>query len=308
MPWPCSAEIGIGSPRPSRWNSSASVSRRGSSILLTSRSTGFFAARRIAAISSSPGVIPLRASTRKSTRSASSIPARACSAIERVIGVSSAMSTPPVSIRRNSLPFHSQISSLRSRVTPGVSWTTAARVPVSRLIRVDLPTFGKPTIATVPCRLVIARGARRRPAGRARASGRAIPRAAAARARSRRTPRGTPSRSGAAAEKSIGSPQAIEAGWKLPGRHVCEPWIAAAWTGTPSCSATIAAPGCAWPGTPLSCRVPSTKRPSACPCRAASRMSRTASRSDSPRRTEIVPKARISWPSPGARCASTLAT
>src|SRR6266516_198622 len=42
------------------------------------------------------------------------------------------------------------MSSLRSRVTPGVSWTTAARVPVSRFTSVDLPTFGKPTIATVP--------------------------------------------------------------------------------------------------------------------------------------------------------------
>src|SRR5207253_1514335 len=45
---------------------------------------------------------------------------------------------------------HSQISSFRSRVTPGVSCTTAARVPVSRFTIVDLPTFGKPTIATVP--------------------------------------------------------------------------------------------------------------------------------------------------------------
>ena len=34
---------------------------------------------------------------------------------------------------------------------------------------------------------------------------------------------------------------------------------------------------------------------------------RTASRSDSPRRTEIVPKSRISCPRPGTRCASTLA-
>ena len=53
-------------------------------------------------------------------------------------------------MRRNHVPVHSQSSSLRSRVTPGVSWTTAARLCVSRLISVDLPTFGKPTIATVP--------------------------------------------------------------------------------------------------------------------------------------------------------------
>jgi hypothetical protein len=62
------------------------------------------------------------------------------------------MSTPPVSISRNSVPAHSQTSSFRSRVTPGVSWTTAARVPVRRLTSVDLPTFGKPTTATVPAR------------------------------------------------------------------------------------------------------------------------------------------------------------
>ena len=54
------------------------------------------------------------------------------------------------------MPVHSQSSSLRSRVTPGVSCTTAARLWVSRLISVDLPTFGKPTIATVPA---ISRGA-----------------------------------------------------------------------------------------------------------------------------------------------------
>ena len=46
------------------------------------------------------------------------------------------------------------------------------------------------------------------------------------------------------------------------------------------------------------CRVPSTKRPSALPSRTISRIARTASRSDSPRRTERAPNARISWPSP----------
>ena len=54
-----------------------------------------------------PGVTPARASTTNSTRSASSIAARACSAICRVIGFVSTMSTPPVSISRNSVPFHS---------------------------------------------------------------------------------------------------------------------------------------------------------------------------------------------------------
>ena len=37
---------------------------------------------------------------------------------------------------------------MRSRVTPGVSSTMAARRPVSLLKSMDLPTFGRPTIAT----------------------------------------------------------------------------------------------------------------------------------------------------------------
>ena len=123
---------------------------RGSSILFASSSTGLCARRRIAASSSSPGVIPARASTTNRIRSASAIAARAWSAIERVIGVGSAMSTPPVSISRKRWPFQSATTSLRSRVTPGVSCTTAARDSVSRLTSVDLPTFGKPTTATVP--------------------------------------------------------------------------------------------------------------------------------------------------------------
>ena len=69
-------------------------------------------------------------------------------------------STPPVSMSRNVVPDHSQRSSLRSRVTPGVSWTTAVRVAVRRLISVDLPTFGKPTIATVPAISTSADGVR----------------------------------------------------------------------------------------------------------------------------------------------------
>ena len=39
--------------------------------------------------------------------------------------------------------------SRRSRVTPGRSSTSASRLPTSRLNSVDLPTFGRPTMATV---------------------------------------------------------------------------------------------------------------------------------------------------------------
>ena len=62
------------------------------------------------------------------------------------------------------------------------------------------------------------------------------------------------------------------------------------------------------PGTPDFCRVPSMKSPTARPSRAAWRISRTASRSDSPRRTASVPCWRISQPRKGVSCASTFAT
>ncbi len=147
---PCRPDSGKGSPKPSEWNSTARSSREGSSILFASTSTGFLARRRMSASSSSPGVTPAWASTTNSTRSASPIAVRACTAICFVTGLGSAMSTPPVSISRKRSPFHSQTSALRSRVVPWTESTTAARVAVSRLMSVDLPTFGKPTIATVP--------------------------------------------------------------------------------------------------------------------------------------------------------------
>ncbi len=150
LPVPWRPEIGIGSPSPRRWSSSASGSWPGSSILFARTSTGLRASRRIWATSSSPGVMPARASTTKRTRSASATASRACVAIALVRGVRSAMSTPPVSTRTKRLPVHSHTSSFRSRVTPDVSCTTAARDSVRRLTRVDLPTLGKPTIATAP--------------------------------------------------------------------------------------------------------------------------------------------------------------
>ena len=250
MPWPCSAEIGTGSPRPSRWNSSASVSRRGSSILFASRSTGFFAARRIAATSSSPGRDPGAARRRRTARGRPPrSPARAWSAIERVIGVSSAMSTPPVSTRRNSLavPLADQLLAV-ARHARGLVHDGGARAgqPVDQRRLADVREADDRDRSEQARHR--AGGTASAAAARARASGRASPRAAGARARSRRRPPGIPSRSGAAPRSRIGSPQATEAGWKLPGRQYCVPWIAAASTGTSSWSATIAAPGCAVAG------------------------------------------------------------
>jgi hypothetical protein len=68
--------------------------------LFAIRKTGLRDRRRIAASSSSPGVIPVRVSTTKRTRSASAIAVRACSTTPRAIGDGSVMSTPPVSTIR----------------------------------------------------------------------------------------------------------------------------------------------------------------------------------------------------------------
>ena len=42
-----------------------------------------------------------------------------------------------------------QVFFLGSRVVPGCSCTTARRSPIRRLKRVDLPTLGRPTSATI---------------------------------------------------------------------------------------------------------------------------------------------------------------
>ena len=57
-------------------------------------------------------------------------------------------SIPPVSIIVNSLSSHVTSEEIRSLVTPGVSLTIEIISPASTLKRVDLPTFGLPTIAT----------------------------------------------------------------------------------------------------------------------------------------------------------------
>src|SRR5262249_56000677 len=61
-------------------------------------------------------------------------------------GVSAAK--PPVSTHRSVRPACVARATRRSRVTPGASSTIARRAPTMRLNSADLPTFGRPTIAT----------------------------------------------------------------------------------------------------------------------------------------------------------------
>ena len=74
-----------------------------------------------------------------STRSASSTAWRAWSATWACMCDGSPASTPPVSTSTNSRPFQSHGTSFRSRVTPGVSSTTALREPVQAVHEGRLP-------------------------------------------------------------------------------------------------------------------------------------------------------------------------
>src|SRR5437764_6710271 len=59
------------------------------------------------------------------------------------------MPMPPVSTNSKKRPPASISVATRSRVTPAVGSTMLIRRPASQLNSDDLPTFGRPTIATV---------------------------------------------------------------------------------------------------------------------------------------------------------------
>src|ERR1044071_3972534 len=85
---------------------------------------------------------------RKITRSACSIAAAVCCRI-RGVSPSSPGSSPAVSTSVTSQGPTVASASRGSRVNPGWSSTRASRLPASRLNKVDLPTFGRPTMAIV---------------------------------------------------------------------------------------------------------------------------------------------------------------
>ena len=149
VPSPCEAETARGSPSPRRLSSADSASSPGLSILFATSRTGLSERRSMSAISASPGPRPARASTTSAITSASEIAVFACSCTDRASSSESARSTPPVSIRSNAIPFHSQRRARRSRVTPGSASTTASLPPARRLTSVLFPAFGKPTTATL---------------------------------------------------------------------------------------------------------------------------------------------------------------
>src|SRR6516162_7542353 len=97
----------------------------------------------------SAGVAPARASTRNSTASAAEIAASVCSCMRPLRLSGAASSSPAVSTAVKARSPSCARPSRRSRVTPGRSSTKARRLPTRRLNSVDLPTFGRPTMATV---------------------------------------------------------------------------------------------------------------------------------------------------------------
>ena len=145
VPRPCTALIPTTRSKPSCRNSPSRSSCFGSSSLLTTSTTGREARRNLAANSVSRGSNPSFPSTTNSTASA---PSRASSAARCVASAKSGSGDapiPPVStIPKGTGPkVHS--ASIRSRVTPGWSWTMEMRRPARRLNSADFPTFGRPT-------------------------------------------------------------------------------------------------------------------------------------------------------------------
>ena len=277
-----------------------SASRRGSSILFAIRIIGLCDARRIARAPRRPGVIPARASTTKRTRSASAIAARAWSAIccvsgERVGDVDAA-----------------GVDEQEARARPLADELLAVARDAGRLVHDGLARAGQPVdergLADV--READDRDRAERARSRSRRRGARRPpssccstsqspeamdlclderrRLAVALAR-----RGSPSNASAAPGdrdrvRSSRLPRTACRG-SPPGRPARPPGA------RPS-----PRPACASPGNAGLLPRALDEEPERESRRGRSaRIARTASRSDSPRRTESVPKARISWPRPG---------
>ena len=116
--------------------------------MFTARTTGFRERWSIPATSWSAAVMPVRMSHTNTMTVAAAMAISACSRMKDRIWSSVPGSMPPVSTRSKVRPRHSAWAYSRSRVTPGVSSTMDRRLPVSLLNSMDLPTLGRPTIAT----------------------------------------------------------------------------------------------------------------------------------------------------------------
>ena len=119
------------------------------SHLLATSISGVARLRRKPANCSSSGVTPARASISSRATSASAAARSVWARMRPRSEVGAAVSKPAVSHTRKRRGPRRPTPSRRSRVTPGSASTMAARRPTRRLNRVDFPTLGRPTIATV---------------------------------------------------------------------------------------------------------------------------------------------------------------
>ena len=149
MPMPCSADSATGSPSPSSQASISPASAARPSALLATRITRAARLRRSSASVRSTGVTPMRASIRNRHTSAASTARSVSARIRPGRLMSVASSSPAVSTTVKRSGPSRPSPSRRSRVTPGWSSTSASRRPTSRLNSVDLPTLGRPTMASV---------------------------------------------------------------------------------------------------------------------------------------------------------------
>ena len=259
-----------GSPRPSRWNSSAAASRCGSSILFATTTTGLRARRRISAISSSPGVdsgarvhdeedeVGLLDRTLRLLRDVARERRRVGHVDAARVDEDEALPRP---LADDLLAVARHARRLEDDRLAGRGQPVDERglADVREADDRDRPQEGSRSSGFGGDRRAVRRN-RVRPTElvhldeeRARGAG--------SRPGSPRSPACSRARSAGCSSKRIGSPKATDTGARFHFQY-CEPWIAAGTTGTPSWIATMAAPDLASPGTPAFCRVPSTKRPS----------------------------------------------
>ena len=118
------------------------------SALFEMRMTGLPARRTRSAKYLSSGVTPARASMTKRIASAAIIAFSVWARIRPSSVACAPSSKPAVSMILNRRSARRASPSRRSRVTPGRSSTKASFLPVRRLNSVDLPTLGRPIIAS----------------------------------------------------------------------------------------------------------------------------------------------------------------
>ena len=146
---PDRAATPIGVPRPSRAKSPSTRSALGPSALFATSTVLAPCSRSRAAIVPSALVSPSWQSTMNRTRSARAMASSIWWLMCSVRFWASMWPYPPVSTSSTNRPSIWSGIDTRSRVTPGMSWTMLIRLPQRAFRSELLPTFGRPTMATV---------------------------------------------------------------------------------------------------------------------------------------------------------------